>query len=72
MAHQLAPEARNDLTDIWDYVSKESSNPDIADRLIDSISQRFHFLSNHPCGGRARDEFLPGARSFPVGQYVIF
>jgi plasmid stabilization system protein ParE len=46
MAHQLAPEARNDLTDIWDYVSKESSNPDIADRLIDSISQRFHFLSN--------------------------
>jgi plasmid stabilization system protein ParE len=46
MAHQLAPEARNDLTDIWDYVSKESSNPDIADRLIDSISQRFHSLSN--------------------------
>ncbi len=72
MAHRLAPEARNDLAKIWDYVSGESGSYDIADRLIDSILQRFYFLSNHPQGGRSREELLPGARSFPVGQYVIF
>jgi toxin ParE1/3/4 len=71
MAHQLAPEARNDLNDIWDYVSKESNNPDTADRLIDSIVQRFYLLSQQPYAGCSRFELLAGMRSFPVGQYVI-
>jgi toxin ParE1/3/4 len=71
MAHRVATEARNDLTDIWHYVATESSKPEIADRLIDFISERFQFLSKHPYGGRARDEVLSGVRSFPVGQYVI-
>jgi toxin ParE1/3/4 len=57
---------------IWSYVAADSGNEEIADRVIDSVSRRFDFLSNTPLGGRARDEVVPGLRSFPVGQYVIF
>jgi toxin ParE1/3/4 len=72
MAYRLVAKAEDDLTGIWNYLAAESGSDDIADRLIDSISRRFDFLSNNPLGGRARDEILPGLRSFPVGQYVIF
>jgi toxin ParE1/3/4 len=45
---------------------------EIADRLIDSITDRFFLLATHPYLGRNRDEDLrPGLRSFPSGEYVI-
>jgi plasmid stabilization system protein ParE len=44
---------------------------EIADRLIDAITDRFFLLGNHPYVGRLRDNLRPGLRSFPVGQYVI-
>jgi toxin ParE1/3/4 len=72
MAHLRAPEAEVDLDDIWYYVAKQSSSIEIAERLIDSITDGFFLLSRHPYLGRARDEDLrPGLRSFPVGKYVI-
>jgi toxin ParE1/3/4 len=72
MAHRLAPEAEAELDDIWYYVAKESGSIDIADRLVDSITERFYLLARHPHMGRRRDEDLrPGLRSFPVGEYVI-
>ena len=37
--HRLAPEA--DLDDIWYYVAKKSGSIEIADRLIDSITEIF-------------------------------
>lgn len=72
MAHRRAPEADFDLDDIWFYVFKNSRSIETADRLIDSITDRFFLLSSHPYLGRARDhDVRPGLRSFPVGQYVI-
>ena len=41
MAHRLAPEAEAELDDIWYYVAKESGSIEIANRLIDSITDRF-------------------------------
>jgi hypothetical protein len=41
MAHRVAPRAQTDLDEIWFYVAKESSSIEIADRLIDSITDRF-------------------------------
>ena len=43
MAHRLAPQAESDLDDIWLYVAKESGGMDVANRLIDSITDRFFF-----------------------------
>ena len=72
MGHRVAPGAEADLDGIWYYVAKESGSTEIADRLIDSITERFFLLSQHPHIGRCRDEDLrPGLRSFPVGEYVI-
>jgi toxin ParE1/3/4 len=72
MAHRVAPEADAELDNIWYYVAKESGSVEIADRLIDSITERFYLLACHPHIGRHRDEDLrPGLRSFPVGEYVI-
>jgi len=41
MAHRVARPAANDLDEIWYYVAKESGSVEIADRLIDSITNRF-------------------------------
>jgi toxin ParE1/3/4 len=72
MAHRRAPEADTELDDIWLYIAKKSGSMDIADRLIDSITQRFYLLARNPFMGRSRDEDLrPGLRSFPVGEYII-
>lgn len=69
MAHRVAPQAEADLEDIWLYVARESSSTETADRLIDSITDRFQFLSTFPFAGRARDlDCGIGTRSFPVGE----
>jgi toxin ParE1/3/4 len=72
MAHCLAPEVEAELDDTWYYIAKESGNLEVADRLIDSITDRFFLLAGHPYLGRRRDQDLrPGLRSFLVGEYVI-
>ncbi len=72
MAHLVAPRAETDLDDIWLYVAKESGGMEVATRLVDSITDRFLFLTSFPYAGRSRDQdFGAGTRSFPVGEYVI-
>ena len=71
MAHRLAPQARAELSNIWNYIVKESGNVGAADGVIDAITDRFCLLSQHPRMGRARDDLRAGLRSFAVGQYVI-
>lgn len=72
MAHRVAPEAEAELDDVWYYVTSASGSLEIADRLVDSIADRFFLLSRYPHLGRPRDEDLrPGLRSFVVGEYTI-
>jgi toxin ParE1/3/4 len=72
MGHRFSPQAESELDGIWFYVASESGSFEVADRLIDSITDRFFLLARHPNIGRARDHDLrPGLRSFPVGEFVI-
>jgi toxin ParE1/3/4 len=72
MGHRRTPQADSDLDDIWYYIAIQSGSTEIADRFIDSITNRFYLLARHPNIGRPRDRDLrPGLRSFPVGNYVI-
>ena len=72
MAHRLAPRVELDLDDIWLYVARESGSIDVANRLIDAITDRFVSLASFPLMGRSREADLgPGYRSLPVGEYVI-
>lgn len=72
MAHRLAPEAETELDDIWYHVARESQSIETADRVVDSITDRFFLLATYSHIGRRRDEDLrPGLRSFPAGDYII-
>jgi toxin ParE1/3/4 len=72
MPHRLASQAAADLDDIWYYVAIESGSVEVADRFVDSITERFLLLAGHPYLGRPRDDdFGAGLRSFPVGEYVV-
>jgi toxin ParE1/3/4 len=48
MAHRLAPEVEAELDGIWYYIANQSGNFEIADRLIDSITDRFFLLASRP------------------------
>lgn len=54
MAHRLAPRAETDLDDIWYYVATESGSMETANRLIDTITERFLALANFPYLGHSR------------------
>jgi toxin ParE1/3/4 len=72
MALRVAAEVEAELDEIWSYVATESGDPDVADRLINSITDRFFMLSRHPHLGRRRDyDLRPSLRSLSVGGYVI-
>jgi len=71
MGHRLAPRAKADLEEIAFYVFVESGSLEIANRLVDSITDRFVLLGTHPSAGRRRDDLRPGIRSFPVGSYLV-
>jgi toxin ParE1/3/4 len=72
VALRIAPELEADLDDIWSCVATESGEVDVADRLINAITDYFFILSRYPHVGRSRDyDLRPGLRSLSVGGYVI-
>ncbi len=72
MAHRLSAEAEAELDGIWYYIARESGSADIADRFVDSLTDRFYLLALSPHIGRHRDHDLrPGVRSFAVREYII-
>jgi len=69
VSHRIAPAAERDLDDVWYYVAKESASLDIANRLVDEITDRFFLLAGFPYLGRPREPDLGiGRRSFAVGD----
>lgn len=43
----LSQEARKDLREIFDYISKELENPEAAQHTIAGITQKLHLLEQH-------------------------
>jgi toxin ParE1/3/4 len=68
---RLAPQANAYLDQIWHYVVRKSSQ-EMANRLIESLTDRIGALCSMPLAGRSRAEMAPGLRSFPCGEYVIY
>jgi toxin ParE1/3/4 len=65
------PLAQADLDDIWDYVEERSSEEKAAD-FLRNLNAKMETLARNPYIGRKRDELLPGLRSFPFKDYLIF
>ena len=64
------PHAVDDIVEIWDYIADDSVAA--ADTWVDRLDTQLELLATQPLMGRARDELMPGIRSFPFGRYVIF
>lgn len=58
MPHRVTRHAEADLDDIWYYVAKESASMDVANHLVDSLTDRFLLLARFPYLGRNRDKDL--------------
>src|SRR5260370_4733683 len=53
MAHRVSRQAEAELDAIWYYIAKESGSIEIADRMVDSITERFFLLSRSPTSDAA-------------------
>jgi toxin ParE1/3/4 len=67
---RLTDLARQDLNDIWDYVSQY--NEYSANNLIIEITKKFVTLRDYPNIGKQQNNLLINLRSFPVKDYLIF
>lgn len=67
MNYRVAPEAEQDIADIWHFIAQE--NPPAADHVLDAIKDRFRQIAEQPEIGRTREELAPGLRSLTVRRY---
>lgn len=70
----LAPAARNDLSEIKQYISTELRNPSSAERIITSISKELHGLQQFPEMGAVLDarRRADPYRYLVCGHYIAF
>lgn len=67
----LAPQAAQDLIEIWQYIKHQSSVA-IADRVESVIRDRIAFLSSSPGAGHWRKDLTSeGVKFFSVYSYLI-
>jgi toxin ParE1/3/4 len=71
MAIRLNRQVKTELDDIWLDIAVESSSLEIADRVVETITDTFLQLSKHSNLGRRRDDIRKGLRSIHVGSYVV-
>jgi len=71
MRYRVSKDAQRDLDEIFVYCAKRAGLR-VADRLIDSIIDRFWILGEHPDAGRPSEDIAPGVRCFPAGKYLIY
>ena len=69
--YRVSRDAELDLDEIFLYWVQRAG-PDAADRLIDSITDRFWPVGENPDAGRPADEIAAGVKCFPAGKYLIY
>jgi len=63
MRFHLSRKAERELDEIFVYWAMRAGL-EVADKLIDSIEERFALLGDYPFVGRKRDDIAPGVYSF--------
>jgi toxin ParE1/3/4 len=66
----IAPEARQDLREIRDYIAKD--DPQAARRMVMRLRDMARMLAGAPAIGRDRPELGAHLRSFVADRYVLF
>jgi toxin ParE1/3/4 len=70
-AFRIAPEAKADLEEIWDYLGIRQEAPVAARRQVEILFHKFSLLALHPLLGEARPDLGGELRSFAAGRYVV-
>jgi plasmid stabilization system protein ParE len=69
-SYSLAPEALQDLQELWDYIATE--NLDAADRVIDTLFAAFERLAALPGLGHTREDLTDRPlRFWTVDAYLV-
>jgi toxin ParE1/3/4 len=71
MRYRVSRDSEQDLAEIFLYWAKRAGLR-VADRLMDSITDRFWLLGEHPDAGRSSEDIAPGVRCFPAGKYLLY
>src|SRR5438094_765510 len=71
MRYRVLQEAEQDLDEIFLYGANRASL-EAADRIIDSITERFWLLGEHPNAGKPAGNIARGVKCFPAGKYLIY
>ena len=71
MRFHVSKTAERELDEIFVYWARRAGL-DVADRLIDSIEERFALLGDYPLIGRKCDEIAPDVFRFLAGDYLIY
>ncbi len=71
MRYRVSAGAERDLDEIYVYWAVRASL-EVADRVVDRITERFWLLGQHPNAGKAAFHFAAGVKCFPAGKYLIY
>jgi len=71
MRYRVSENAERDLEEIFLYWAERASL-EIADRIIDKITDRFWLLGEHPDMGKSAEGIAAGVKCFPAGKYLIY
>ena len=66
----IAPRARDDLIEIYDYIAQDSLVG--AQRWVGQLERAIESLSDTPERVAVRDDLRPGYRVLPVRSHLIF
>ena len=67
----LTPDAIRDLTDIYQFIARESGFPEVAWRYIETLRERCHSLQSAPFRGQARDDIRPNLRILSLAKNAV-
>jgi len=72
-SHQLviAPAAKNDLKDIYQYGLRQWGQAQ-SESYLTIIKNQFWLLTQQPLMGTERSELLPDTRSIPIESHTLF
>jgi len=67
--YKIAPQAREDLKEIYRYLRQRSKRAE--GRLREIFLEKFQLLASQPLLGEARGDLAENLRMFTAGNYVI-
>ena len=71
MHYRISEDAERDLDEIFLYWANRVSL-EAADRIIDTTTERFWLVGDHPNAGKLAGNIAPGVKCFPAGKDLIY